>query len=50
LSAVIDVPRGKGHIILMSPNPMWRMNTPGLYALVMNAVMEMAPPPTHGGL
>jgi hypothetical protein len=33
LSAVIDVPRGKGHIILMSP-----------------AVMEMAPPPTHGGL
>jgi hypothetical protein len=41
--AVIDVPRGKGHIILMSPNPMWRMNTPGLYALVMNAVMEMAP-------
>jgi hypothetical protein len=39
--AVIDVPRGKGHVILMSTNPMWRMNTPGLYALVMNAV-EMA--------
>ncbi|MGZ5433215.1 MAG: M14 family zinc carboxypeptidase [Thermoanaerobaculia bacterium] len=39
--AVIDVPRGKGHVILMSTNPMWRMNTPGLYALVMNAVMEM---------
>ena len=35
--AVIDVPRGKGHVILMSTNPMWRMNTPGLYALVMNA-------------
>jgi hypothetical protein len=43
--AVIDVPRGKGHIILMSTNPMWRMNTSGLYALVMNAVMEMAPTP-----
>jgi hypothetical protein len=41
--AVIDVPRGKGHIILMSTNPMWRMNTSGLYALVMNAIMEMAP-------
>jgi hypothetical protein len=41
--AVIDVPRGKGHIILMSTNPMWRMNTSGLHALVMNAVMEMAP-------
>jgi hypothetical protein len=42
--AVIDSPRGKGHIILMSINPMWRMNTSGLYALVMNAVMEMAQP------
>jgi hypothetical protein len=41
--AVIDVPRGKGHIILMSTNPMWRMNTSGLHALVMNAIMEMAP-------
>jgi hypothetical protein len=41
--AVIDVPRGKGHIILMSTNPMWRMNTSGLHALVMNAVLEMAP-------
>jgi hypothetical protein len=40
--AVIDVPRGKGHIILMSTNPMWRMNTSGLHALVMNAVMEMS--------
>ena len=43
--AVIDVPRGKGHVILMSTNPMWRMNTPGLYGLVMNAIMEMAPAP-----
>jgi hypothetical protein len=42
--AVIDVPRGKGHIILMSTNPMWRMNTPGLYGLVMNAVVEMGAP------
>ena len=40
--AVIDVPRGKGHVILMSTNPMWRMNTSGLYALVMNAILEMA--------
>ncbi len=39
--AVIDAPRGKGHVILMATNPMWRMNTPGLYALVMNAVLEM---------
>lgn len=40
--AVIDVTRGKGHVILMSTNPMWRMTTPGLYALVMNAAMEMS--------
>ncbi len=40
--AVIDAPRGKGHVILMAINPMWRMNTSGLYALVMNAVMELA--------
>jgi hypothetical protein len=43
--AVIDVPRGKGHVILMSTNPMWRMNTSGLYALVMNAILEMASAP-----
>ena len=42
--AVIDVPRGKGHVILMSTNPMWRMNTPGLYGLVMNAILEMSAP------
>ena len=40
--AVIDVPRGQGHVILMSTNPMWRMNTSGLYALVMNAAMELS--------
>ncbi len=40
--AVIDSPRGKGHIILMAPNPMWRGNTSGMYALVMNAVMLMS--------
>ena len=39
--AVIDAPRGKGHVILMSTNPMWRMNTQGMYALVTNAIMEM---------
>lgn len=43
--AVIDAPRGKGHVILMATNPMWRMNTPGLYALVMNAVGMAATEP-----
>ncbi len=38
--AVIDAPRGKGHILLLASNPFWRGNTEGMYALVMNAVMN----------
>jgi len=37
---VIDAPRGKGHVLLFSCNPMWRQNTQGSYALVMNAIMN----------
>lgn len=37
--AVIAAPRGKGTILLFANNPMWRHNTQGSYALVMNAVM-----------
>ena len=43
--AVISVPRGKGHVILMSTNPMWRGNTSGLYALIINAMREMSSTP-----
>lgn len=43
--AVISVPRGKGHVILMSTNPMWRGNTSGLYALIINAMLEMSSAP-----
>jgi len=38
--AVVDAPRGKGHILLFAFNPMWRMNTQGTYGLVMNAVLN----------
>ena len=38
--AVIDAPRGKGHILLLASNPFWRGNTQGMYSLVMNAVMN----------
>jgi hypothetical protein len=38
--AVIDVPRGKGHILLLASNVFWRGNTQGMYPLVMNAVMN----------
>jgi hypothetical protein len=38
--AVIDAPRGKGHILLFAANPFWRGNTQGSYALVMNAIVN----------
>jgi len=37
---VIDAPRGRGHVILFACNPMWRQNTQGSYALVMNAILN----------
>ncbi|HWW62659.1 MAG TPA: hypothetical protein VN181_14895, partial [Thermoanaerobaculia bacterium] len=37
---VIDAPRGTGHVLLFVNNPMWRANTQGNYALVMNAVLN----------
>ena len=39
-AVVIDAPRGKGHILLFANNPMWRANTQGSYALVMNAILN----------
>lgn len=38
--AVVLAPRGKGNVLLFAVNPMWRMNTPGSYPLVMNAIMN----------
>jgi hypothetical protein len=38
--AVIDVPHGKGHVLLFSNNPFWRAETHGSYFLVFNAMMN----------
>ncbi len=38
--AVIDVPAGRGHVILFSTNPMWRGQTKGSYFLVFNAILN----------
>lgn len=38
--AVIDAPRGDGHIILFSFNPFWRGETLGSYGMVMNALLH----------
>ena len=38
--AVVDVPHGKGHIVLFANNPMWRGETMGSYFLVFNAMLN----------
>ncbi len=38
--AVIDVPHQKGHVVLFSPNPVWRAETQGSYAMVFNAILN----------
>jgi hypothetical protein len=38
--AVVDVPHGKGHVVLFASNPMWRDETTGSYPLVFNAIMN----------
>ncbi len=38
--ALVDVPRGKGHILLFANNPMWRQQTQGSYFLLFNAMMN----------
>jgi hypothetical protein len=38
--AVIDVPHEKGHVILFSPNPVWRGETQGSYFMVFNAILN----------
>jgi hypothetical protein len=38
--AVVDVPHDKGHVIVFSPNPIWRGETQGSYAMVFNAILN----------
>jgi len=37
---VVDVPHGKGHVVLFANNPMWRNETMGSFFLVFNAIMN----------
>lgn len=39
-AAVVDAPLGKGHVILFGINPMWRQQTQGTFALVLNALIH----------
>jgi len=38
--AVVDVPRGKGHVLLFANNPVWRNETQGSYFLLFNALLN----------
>jgi hypothetical protein len=42
-AAVVEVPVGKGHVLLFAINPIWRGSTIGSHPLVWNAILE------HGG-
>ena len=37
---VVDVPVEKGHVVLFSNNPIWRGETQGSYAMVLNAILN----------
>lgn len=38
--AIVDVPSGRGHIVLFANNPMWRQETQGSFMLVLNAALN----------
>jgi Zinc carboxypeptidase len=38
--AVVDVPVGKGHVVMFANNPMWRHQTQGSFFLVFNAALN----------
>jgi hypothetical protein len=38
--AVIDVPVAKGHVVMFAINPVWRGETQGSYALLLNAMLN----------
>jgi len=39
-AAILDVPLGKGHVVLFTFNPFWRDTNHGVYAFVFNALMN----------
>ncbi|HEX9106725.1 MAG TPA: M14 family zinc carboxypeptidase, partial [Longimicrobiales bacterium] len=39
-AAVVDVPLEKGHVVLFATNPMWRGETIGSHALVLNTILH----------
>ena len=38
--AIVDVPVGRGHVVLFANNPMWRHETQGSFFLLFNAALN----------
>ncbi|MGH9943730.1 MAG: M14 family zinc carboxypeptidase [Pyrinomonadaceae bacterium] len=38
--AIVDVPVGRGHVVLFATNPMWRHQTQGAFFLLFNAALN----------
>jgi hypothetical protein len=38
--AIVDAPRGDGHVVMFSFNPFWRGETLGSYAMLFNALLH----------
>src|SRR6266567_1880400 len=38
--AIVDVPVGKGHVVMFANNPMWRHQTQGSFFLLFNAALN----------
>jgi hypothetical protein len=39
-AAVVDAPLGRGHVVMFGIRPMWRYETQGSYAMVLNAMLN----------
>ncbi|HEX8129230.1 MAG TPA: M14 family zinc carboxypeptidase [Pyrinomonadaceae bacterium] len=39
-AAIVDVPLGRGHVLLFATNPMWRHQTQGSFFLLFNAALN----------
>ena len=54
-AAIVDVPVGKGHVVMFANNPMWRHQTHGSFSLLFNAILNYdnlgvgRPAPRAGG-
>jgi hypothetical protein len=38
--AIVDIPVGKGHVVMFATNPMWRHQTQGAFFLLFNAALN----------